>query len=211
MLGRRLQTDGFLLPKDIVFGLSAQLGGSSSDPQYLVDTFKQHDGEVVSDFHMRVLEVNSVIELQKDQTGQSNRLIGKYIEILYNVNTMFQITLHRYYQEWIEFRRYHSDISNKSLKFYLEEIYGVIQNHQLSSTMLTSRNNEHRSPTNESIMSGVPQPTVNAVNNNTEVQTTYPGRDRNTKYQRFPQGNNKQYTRLSKVDAMHVAILMWIY
>ena len=80
-----LQKDGFCLFFKITVALSPQLGGDYRDLQYYVESLSVSDGEHVLDFYLRALTMMREIKLQNDSTGQGNRLIRRFIILLFNV------------------------------------------------------------------------------------------------------------------------------
>ena len=69
----------------IVKQLSPQLGGLFRDLQEYIHMLKIIDGEPVLDYYLRALQMSSEIKLQKDKTGQHNRLILRFVTQLFQV------------------------------------------------------------------------------------------------------------------------------
>ena len=74
------------------------------------------------------MKINNNIELQKDSTRQNNRLVGKFIEILFesdNINIKFKIYIsHEYF---LYFKNVISKIIYKELNYSLYDIYEILQ------------------------------------------------------------------------------------
>ena len=97
--------DGFNLLFIIIKNLSPQIGGKGDDPIKLVENFKMEQGDSLLSFYTRYMKINNNIELQKDSTGQKNRLVGKFIEIIFesdNINIKFKISIIHDY--WLYFK-----------------------------------------------------------------------------------------------------------
>ena len=77
-----MMDDGFKVLWTIVQNSSPQLGGDARDLQKYVTTLKLIDGEALLDFYIRALEMLQEIGIQKDTTGQHNRLIRRFITLL---------------------------------------------------------------------------------------------------------------------------------
>eukprot|EP00957_Ditylum_brightwellii_P029621 2238195-Ditylum_brightwellii.AAC.2 len=90
---------GFDLLITLIFGVSHQLGRQHDDAQMLVNKFSIKSGEQLSNFHHRALNTQETIHLMQDQTGQSKKIIGKYIEHL-NTQQGLQIHMVRYNKYW---------------------------------------------------------------------------------------------------------------
>ena len=69
----------------IVKQLSPQLGGLFRDLQEYIHMLKIIDGKPVLDYYLRALQMSSEIKLQKDKTGQHNRLILRFVTQLFQV------------------------------------------------------------------------------------------------------------------------------
>ena len=78
-----LEPCGFELMFSIIGKLSPQLGGHARDLEVYVNTLKVSDGEPVLDFYIRALKMYNEISLQKDSTGQQNRLIRRFVSLLF--------------------------------------------------------------------------------------------------------------------------------
>ena len=79
--------NGFYLLIDVVFSVSPQLGGLVTKDQDLVISFRLGEGETISQFHLRALQIISENLLFQDETGQISNLTGKYIVELLKFNT----------------------------------------------------------------------------------------------------------------------------
>ena len=71
--------NGFELLIANFFNMSPQLGGLGPKSQDLLIPFCLGEGESLTYFHLRALEIKSELILMKDETGQINNLTGKYI------------------------------------------------------------------------------------------------------------------------------------
>ena len=71
--------NGFELLIDVVFAMSPQLGGLGPKYQDLTIPFRLGEGEPLSYFHLKALEIRSELVFIIDQTGQVDNLTGKYI------------------------------------------------------------------------------------------------------------------------------------
>ena len=63
----------------VIFAMSPQLGVLGPKAQYLLISFFIGEVETLPLFHLRYLQIISVIFLSQDKTGQINNLTGKYI------------------------------------------------------------------------------------------------------------------------------------
>ena len=176
----RLLVDGFQILQKIVFILSPQLGGKGPDPQKLVHTINYMTRDSLSDFHLRVMEVYNSIKLQDDQTGQTNRLVGKYVELLYGKNEDFRLVLYGYYIEWTRMKKDHLNIHKKKLSFDLTDVYDTLVSLDLN---LPVSSNETSVPTAtfvESNIEGIDNNTPDITSSVTNIvrnsKTQYPGR-----------------------------------
>ena len=95
----RTLDDGFMILTRIIFGLSSQLGGISEDPQELVGNFKIIDNEHLTDFYFRAIQAQNIINLQNDKTGQKQRLIGIFTQLLYNSKPDYRLDINTQYLE----------------------------------------------------------------------------------------------------------------
>ena len=77
-----MMNDGLKLSWTIVQNSSPQLGGDARDSQKYVTTLTFIDREALLDFYIRALVMLQEIEIQKDITGQHNRLIRRFITLL---------------------------------------------------------------------------------------------------------------------------------
>ena len=64
----------------VLFTMSPQLEGLGPKTQYLVILFFFGQGEALPYFHLISLTIRSGLEFMRDQTGQINKLTGKYIK-----------------------------------------------------------------------------------------------------------------------------------
>ena len=74
------------------------------------------------------MKINNNIELQTDSTGQNNRLVGKFIEILFesdNINIKFKISIIHDY--CLDFKKDISNIIYKEFNYSLYDIYERLQ------------------------------------------------------------------------------------
>ena len=79
-----LEKCGFKLFIKLVSKLSPQLGGPACDLEVYVKTLKISNGEPVLDFYTMALIVSNKIKLQQDHTGQNNRLIRRFVHLLFH-------------------------------------------------------------------------------------------------------------------------------
>ena len=56
------------------------------DLQQYVDTLRIVDGEPFLELYLRALKMSEEIMLQQDKTGQHNRLIKRFVSLLFNVH-----------------------------------------------------------------------------------------------------------------------------
>eukprot|EP00957_Ditylum_brightwellii_P210166 15364630-Ditylum_brightwellii.AAC.1 len=82
---------GFDVLVTIIFGVSPQLGRKHKNAQILVIKFTIYSGEKLSNFCHRALNTQATIQLMQDKTGQSNKFVSKYIELL---NTQPDLQIH---------------------------------------------------------------------------------------------------------------------
>ena len=61
------------------------MGGEFRDLQEYVKTLKINDGEPVVEYYLRALQMSQEINIQGDQTGQHNRLMQRFIALLFAV------------------------------------------------------------------------------------------------------------------------------
>ena len=95
-----METCGFEMLSKIIKAMSPQLGGQYRDLQEYVDTLNISEGEPVLDYYLRALKMSQEIQTQKDKTGQNNRLIKRFVTLLFQVKpftecmreTMTQLT-----------------------------------------------------------------------------------------------------------------------
>ena len=69
----------------IITKLSPQLGGVFRDLQEFIHTLKIIEGEPVLDYYLRALRMSAEIILQRDKTGQHNRLILRFVTQLFQI------------------------------------------------------------------------------------------------------------------------------
>ena len=74
---------GFDLLFMLVTKMSPQLGGYARDLELYVTSLKISDGEPVLDYYLRALRMFKEIQLQQDSTGQNNRLIRRFVTLLF--------------------------------------------------------------------------------------------------------------------------------
>ena len=80
-----LEECGFKVLFKIIKELSPQLGGEFRDLQEYVKTLKINDGEPVLEYYLRAVKMSQEINIQGDKTGQNNRLIHRFIALLFAV------------------------------------------------------------------------------------------------------------------------------
>ena len=66
--------NGFDLLVSVLFVMSPQLRGLGSKDQYLMISFRLGEGENLSQFHLRALQVRSKLLQLQDKSGQINHL-----------------------------------------------------------------------------------------------------------------------------------------
>ena len=113
--------DGFKVLWVMIQNSSPQLGGDARDLQRYVTTLKLTDGETLLDFYICALEMLQEITIQKDTTGQGNRLIRRFVSLLSSLSQYSQL-LHKPVRILNEFFR-QPDNTNKTVKLTLEKIY----------------------------------------------------------------------------------------
>ena len=69
--------NGFELLIDVVFAISPQLDELGPKDQGLVISFRLDEGEILTQFHLRVSQIRSELFLFKYQIEKINNLIGK--------------------------------------------------------------------------------------------------------------------------------------
>ena len=79
-----LMSCGFYLLFEIVTKMSPQLGGHARDLETYVRSLQVFDGEPLLEYYMRALHMFAEIDIQKDQTGQSNKLIFRFVSTLFS-------------------------------------------------------------------------------------------------------------------------------
>ena len=84
---------GFDLLFTIIIKISPQLGGYARDLELYVTSLKFSDREPVLDYYLRALRVFKNIPLQQDFTGQNNRLIRRFVILLF-AYALFMECLH---------------------------------------------------------------------------------------------------------------------
>ena len=97
-------TDGFELLERIIKDQNSALGGRNKDPEELVALLDTYDGEKVSSYYSRTMDVYNNIKIHRDRTGQCNKVIGKFCETLCDMNSDFKLILHSIYVLWYEFK-----------------------------------------------------------------------------------------------------------
>ena len=78
-----LEQCGFSLFFTIIGKLSPQLGGHARDLEVYVNSLSISDGEPVLDYYIRALKMYKEISLQRDSTGKQNRLIRRFVSLLF--------------------------------------------------------------------------------------------------------------------------------
>ena len=83
---------GFEMLYKIVLSFSPQLGGNKcKDSQEMVASLAIEDGKDITTFHHRATLIDHELRLAQDKTGQRNRLLGKYIELLFQQQQYHQL------------------------------------------------------------------------------------------------------------------------
>ena len=85
-----LQRCGFEMLFKIVKKLSPQLGGHAKDLEPFVNSLKISEGEPVLEFYTRALRMSQEISLQQDETGQNNRLIRRFVHLLFGYSPFIE-------------------------------------------------------------------------------------------------------------------------
>ena len=70
--------------------MSPQLGGYARDLEDFVKTLQISDGEPVLEYYLRALKMYKEIKLQRDGTGQDNRLIRRFVTLLFVYNPFME-------------------------------------------------------------------------------------------------------------------------
>ena len=87
---RSMMECGFDLLLEIIVKMSPQLGGYARDLEDYVKTLQISDGEPVLEYYLRVLKMYNEIKLQRDGTGQDNRLIRCFVTLLFVYNPFME-------------------------------------------------------------------------------------------------------------------------
>ena len=85
-----LEECGFKVLFKIIKELSSQLGGEFRDLQEYAKTLKINDGEPVLEYYLRGVKMSQEINIQGDKTGQNNRLLQRFISLLFAVPTFIE-------------------------------------------------------------------------------------------------------------------------
>ena len=75
--------DGFQILSIICLKISPQLGGYGDDSYIIINNFKVDTDDTVDTLFDNVTSTYNIIQLQQEGVNITNRLIGKYIHILY--------------------------------------------------------------------------------------------------------------------------------
>ena len=92
LLRKQTNEDGFAILMNIVQAGSPHLGGEARDLIQYVATLKVVNGERLVEYYTRAKEMEIEIAVQKDETGQSNRLTQRFMKQLASINE-YKLTL----------------------------------------------------------------------------------------------------------------------
>ena len=81
----QMAEDGFELLTRLVIKASPQLGGDARNPANIVSNLTVNNGEQLATFYIRTLRLYHEIHLQEDPTGQRNRLVEKFVHLLFYI------------------------------------------------------------------------------------------------------------------------------
>ena len=76
---------GFMVLFNIIKEIIPQLGEEFRDLQESGKTLKINDGEPVVEYYLQALKISQKNNIQGDQTGQHNRLVQRFISLLFFV------------------------------------------------------------------------------------------------------------------------------
>ena len=80
-----LEECGFKVLFAIIKQLRPQLGGEFKDLQEYTKILRINGGELVLEYYLRDLKMSQEMNTQGDKTGQNNRLIQRFIALLFAV------------------------------------------------------------------------------------------------------------------------------
>ena len=72
---------------EIITSMIPQLGDQYRDLQEYVGILVISNGEPVLDYYLRVLKMSQEIQTQKDKIGQNNRLIRRFVTLLFQIKS----------------------------------------------------------------------------------------------------------------------------
>ena len=129
----KLEKDGFDILTRIILKGSPQLGGEERDLTIYVEGLAAQDGEELVEFYHRTKTMEYEISLQKDQTGQHQRLTRRFLQQLQKVPD-YKLELgdiskgiRRFFQKptWI----------NDSIPFSIDDILDELENAEVKTTI----------------------------------------------------------------------------
>ena len=138
----QMEEDGFLLLTKIVVKASPQLGGESRDLTDLVKSLTTNNGELLVDYYLRTLKLQTEIKLQQDKTGKNNDLTRQFVNNLFILTSYTECLRTTYAQIKIFYRNPNA----WTLKFPLtiEEIYNTMLDHGAPTTIIKNNNTVQR-------------------------------------------------------------------
>eukprot|EP00957_Ditylum_brightwellii_P209450 15361826-Ditylum_brightwellii.AAC.2 len=83
-------------------------------------------GESIQDLYRHTIDLIYGINLLQDKSGQTNKLKGEFIKILFNQNTAIRSIISPYLIAWKKFSRYPNNVLQSDFNHDILEIYNSL-------------------------------------------------------------------------------------
>ena len=208
-------SDGFYILNTIIWENSPQLGGQGDSAEHRVMNYYIIPGNTITDFYVRAVNIKSQLNLLQDNTGQNNKLTGKFLMSLHlQKDISIKAALQTYVSHWNKFVKFPNNIIKYDFSITLKDIYdnikfgGIPTDTQLASVILPGS----LPSTISNQISDITSPSINRFQ---AQHHSYPRRQQRPQHNNNRNfNNNKTFTRnfqgceICKLDAEDMCTMM---
>jgi hypothetical protein len=187
-------SDGFYILNTIIWENSPPLGGQGKSAEHRVMNYYIIPGNTITEFYVRAVNIKSQLNLLQDNTGQNNKLTGKFLISLHLQNDItIKAALQTYVSHWNEFVKFPNNIIKYEFSITLKDIYdnikfgGIPTSTQLATVILPGL----LPSTISNQISDTPSPSINRFQAQNQ---SYPRRQNWPHY-----NNNKKFNNNDKL------------
>jgi hypothetical protein len=117
-------SNGFYILNTIIWENSPQLGGQGDSAEHRVMNYYIIPGDTITEFYVRAVNIKSQLNLLQDNTGQNNKLTGKFLMSLHlQKDITIKAALQTYVSHWNKFVKLPNNIIKYEFSITLKDIY----------------------------------------------------------------------------------------